>query len=89
MNIDDTKKTKKFKIGLSRAEREEMVPRRLNVFPIIDAKNDNQNAYLYVDNNGTPSKISILDIPGKTSVKTVKEIPTDMEVGEYIFLEIN
>lgn len=88
MNIDDTKKTKKFKIGLSRAEREEMVPRRLNVFPIIDAKTANQNAYLYVDNNGTPSKIPILDILNKTNIRTVDSVPTDFETGEYLFLEI-
>lgn len=62
------------------------VSKRLENTPILTVKNS-KNQYIFVDNNGVDSKISIKDINNRL-LRTVDEIPSDMEEGEYIFLKI-
>lgn len=62
------------------------VSKRLENTPILTVKNS-KNQYIFVDNNGTDSKISIRDINNRL-LRTVDEIPSDMEEGEYILLKI-
>ena len=65
----------------------QVVPRRLDTISILDGKSDRDKVYLYVDNNGKDSKISIKELNSHV-LKTVDVVPEDMQVGEYIFLKL-
>ena len=69
------------------ATKEQFVPKRLSLVKEVEAKDDRSKIYLFVDNNGRDAKISLKDINSKI-LRTVNEVPTDLQVGEYIFLEI-
>lgn len=69
------------------ATKEQFVPKRLALVKEVEAKDDRSKIYLFVDNNGQDAKISLKDINSKI-LRTVNEVPTDLQVGEYIFLEI-
>lgn len=64
-----------------------LVPKRLSVLPTLDDMANNDTAMLYVDNNGNDSKISISKLR-KRMIKQGDSIPTDLQAGEYLFLEI-
>lgn len=64
-----------------------LVPKRLSTLPNISNMADRSNAYLYVDNNGSDSKISISKMLGNL-LRKGESIPLDMQPNEYLFLEI-
>ena len=45
------------------------------------------NAYLFIDNNGQASKISMQDLLDK-KIRTVSEEPNDLQVGDYILMKL-
>lgn len=63
-----------------------LVPKRLSTLPNIDSKANRKNAYLYIDDNGNDKKISISTMLG-CLLRNGEEVPDDMQVGEYLFLE--
>lgn len=56
--------------------RAELVPRRLQDFITIDEKDITDNSYLYVDNNGTDSKIPVTSIANAIDYEKLKNIPS-------------
>jgi hypothetical protein len=63
------------------------VPKRLNSLSIISPTSDRSKAYLYLDNAGTDSKISVSGLLD-TKIRTVDKVPTDLQKKEYIFLKL-
>lgn len=63
-----------------------LVPKRLSTLPNIDSRSNRKNAYLYIDNGGNDSKISISTMLG-CLLRNGDEVPDDMQAGEYLFLE--
>lgn len=63
-----------------------LVPKNLSVFPKSTLKN--RNAKIYLDNDGTAEQSTIQDV-FNLKLRTVSEIPQDIQTGDYIFLEIN
>lgn len=66
-------------------EVEKKVPKELSVFP--QSTLSNRDAKIYLDNNGTPEQTTIQSIID-LKMQTVKEIPQDIRVGDYIYLEV-
>ena len=64
----------------------DLVPQRLNTLPNLDINSSRMNAMVYVDNNGTSSKVSIKDMFGMF-IRQGATQPSDMQAGEYLFLE--
>lgn len=64
-----------------------LVPKRLSVMPTLNPLSNRQNAYLYVDDNGDSTKVSIKDMLGYL-IRRGEDIPEDMQAGEYLLLEI-
>jgi len=64
-----------------------LVPRRLSTIPNLDTKANRKNAFLYIDNNGSDSKVSINSILN-CFLRKGDSIPEDMQPDEYLFLEI-
>lgn len=63
------------------------VPKQLSVLPQVDKNADKKLLYVYVDNNGVPSRMSVKDITN-SKIRTVQGVlPSDLQPGEYIFLE--
>lgn len=67
---------------------EKAVPKRLTILPNVDSSFNRKNIYLYADENGTSKRISMKNLLDK-KMRTVNSIPSDLQEGEYIFLEIN
>lgn len=63
---------------------DEKVPKRLNDIPTINVNSSEQ--YIYIDNKGRDGKISIKEMNSRL-LRSVKEVPNDMETNTYIFLE--
>ena len=64
-----------------------LVPKRLSTLPNLSATADRKKAYLYVDNDGNNSKIDIATALSFL-IRTSDSVPSDMQAGEYLFLEI-
>lgn len=62
------------------------VPKRLNMLQDLDVKANKDKVYLYADNNGVDSKVSINSML-KAFIRKDIEVPVDMQPGEYLFLE--
>lgn len=56
----------------------------ISILPNTAKRSD---AYLFVDNNGQASKVSMQDLLDK-KIRTVSEEPSDLQVGDYIFLKL-
>ena len=62
------------------------VPARLNAISPLNRNSSRLTAMVYVDDNGTDSKISMSEMFGLfLRIGTTK--PADMQAGEYLFLE--
>lgn len=66
--------------------RQSCVPKDLSILPEYNLSSNRKNAYIYIDNNGTPQKVSARNLLS-TIIRTSDEIPNDLQVGEYLFLE--
>lgn len=64
----------------------DLVPQRLNTLPNMDTTSSRMSVLLYVDNNGTSSKVSMKDMFGMF-IRQGATQPSDMQPGEYLFLE--
>ena len=64
-----------------------LVPKRLSTIPNLDNKANRKNAYLYIDNNGSDSKVSINSMLN-CFLRKGDSIPEDMQPDEYLFLEL-
>ena len=71
----------------SKKELSLLQPKRLNEISILPKEDDRSKAFIFVDNNGSDSKISIKDMLS-TKIRTVKELPNDLQEEDYIFLEM-
>lgn len=60
---------------------------RLNTLPDLDRSSNRLNALMYVDDDGTKSKISVSEL-GQLFIRRDDHKPSDMQSGEYLFLEI-
>lgn len=60
---------------------------RLNALPDLNRSSNRMNALIYVDDNGTKSKISVSEL-GQLYIRRDDHKPSDMQSGEYLFLEI-
>lgn len=74
---------------------EKVVPKRLNLLNELNFNSieDLTNAYIYVDKNGVDSRLNLLSIKksidtleARSKIQTSDEIPTDLRVGDYVFL---
>lgn len=63
------------------------VPKRLNDISPLQTK-DSANQYVYVDDDGKDGKISIKEMNSRL-LRTVNDVPNDMELNTYIFLNLN
>lgn len=61
-----------------------VVPKSLTILPTAIGLTTQQ--YVYIDNNGTPSKLSVKEINSKV-LRTVDIIPSDLEEGQYVLLK--
>ena len=61
-------------------------PSRLNTLPDLNKNSNRMNVLVSVDDEGTLSKISMKEMFG-LFIRQGKEIPSDMQSGEYLFLE--
>ena len=61
-------------------------PSRLSTLPDLNKQHDRMNVLVMVDDNGTPSKVSMSDMFGMF-LRTGSTVPEDMQAGEYLFLE--
>ena len=64
----------------------EVVPKKLNLLPSVKGTSNRMNLLLYVDNQGTPEKISVSNMLSKI-IRTSNQIPEDLQKGVYLFLE--
>ncbi len=67
-----------------------LIPRRLKDstdISLLPTTANRQEVYLFVDNNGEDAKITLSTLTS-TLLRTVSEEPNDLQVGEYIFLQI-
>lgn len=64
------------------------VPKRLSTLSNVNNTDDRSKMYLYVDNDGKDNKISLKQALS-TLIRTSDEIPTDLQVGEYVFLKLD
>lgn len=66
------------------------IPRRLKdnaEISLLPKTANRQEVYLYADNNGEDTKISMSTLLSSI-FRTVSEEPDDLQVGEYIFMKI-
>ena len=63
------------------------VPKQLSVLPQVGSGVDKKTLLVYVDNNGTPSRMSVYDI-NSSKIRTVQGVlPGDLQAGDYVFVE--
>lgn len=67
--------------------KEKVIPKRLSVLSNLPSNADKSKCMLYVDNNGTPSKISLESVKG-TRIILGSEKPSDMLAGDFFIKEI-
>lgn len=63
-----------------------LVPKDLSTFNSFDG--DVDNAYVYVDNNGTPAKISLIDI-SEGMFPIVEEEPKNASINQLVLVKVN
>lgn len=71
--------------------RTETVPKRLSLLQDLNlGEVDKEKCFVYVDNvvTNTSHKVALSKLGGGVNLKTVSEIPSDAQVGDYLFLEI-
>lgn len=78
--------TKTFKINEEYLQNK-YVPQELDIFSNIDTNKDRSKLSIFVDEEGTPKKVSMRAMLD-TKIRTVNEVPNDLQENEYIFLEI-
>lgn len=78
--------TKTFKIKEEYLQNK-YVPQELDIFSNIDTNKDRSKLSIFVDEEGTPKKVSMRAMLD-TKIRTVNEVPNDLQENEYIFLEI-
>ena len=66
---------------------EKSVPKRLSLLTDVDKFEKREKIYLYADENGKSKKISIRNLMD-TKIRTVTDVPIDLQHNEYIFKEI-
>lgn len=64
---------------------EEFAPKRLSLLPALNSNVDRKRVALYADYENQSYKVTMDKIG--TQIKTVTNKPSDMQVGDYIFLE--
>ena len=63
------------------------VPKQLSVLPQVSSNANRKTLLVYVDNNGTPSRMSVDDITN-SKIRTVQGVlPDDLQAGDYVFVE--
>lgn len=78
--------TKTFRINEEYLQNK-YVPQELDIFSNIDTNKDRSKLSIFVDEEGTPKKVSMRAMLD-TKIRTVNEVPNDLQENEYIFLEI-
>lgn len=78
--------TKTFKIKEEYLQNK-YVPQELDIFSNIDTNKDRSKLSIFVDEEGTPKKVSMRAMLD-TKIRTVNEVPNDLQENEYIYLEI-
>lgn len=66
---------------------ENYVPKQLSILPKVDDSHNRSSILIYANDNGESCYISMRDMLSK-QIRTSLEIPSDMQPGEYLFLEI-
>ena len=65
---------------------ENYVPKQLSILPKVDDSHNRSSILIYANDNGKSCYISMKDMLSK-QIRTSSEIPSDMQPGEYLFLE--
>ena len=60
---------------------------RLSVLPEVSSNANLYRVYLYAEDNGPPSKISVRNMLD-SKIRTVDRVPANLQSNEYIFMEI-
>lgn len=61
--------------------------KRLSVLSELPSTAENKDVYLYADYKDESYRISLNNISGGANVRTVTEVPDDIRVNDYIFIE--
>lgn len=65
---------------------ENYVPKQLSILPKVDDSHNRSSILIYANDNGESCYISMRDMLSK-QIRTSSAIPSDMQPGEYLFLE--
>ena len=65
---------------------ENYVPKQLSILPKVDDSHNRSSILIYANDNGKSCYISMRDMLSK-QIRTSSSIPSDMQTGEYLFLE--
>lgn len=65
---------------------ENYVPKKLSILPRVDDSHNRSSILIYANDNGESCYISMKDMLSK-QIRTSSSIPSDMQSGEYLFLE--
>ena len=65
---------------------ENYVPKQLSILPKVDDSHNRSSILIYANDNGESCYISMKDMLSK-QIRTSSAIPSDMQPGEYLFLE--
>lgn len=65
---------------------ENYVPKQLSILPKVDDSHNRSSILIYANDNGKSCYISMRDMLSK-QIRTSSAIPSDMQPGEYLFLE--
>lgn len=65
---------------------ENYVPKQLSILPKVDDSHNRSSILIYANDNGESCYISMKDMLSK-QIRTSSGIPSDMQPGEYLFLE--
>ena len=65
---------------------ENYVPKQLSILPKVDDSHNRSSILIYANDNGESCYISMRDMLSK-QIRTSSSIPSDMQTGEYLFLE--
>ena len=65
---------------------ENYVPKQLSILPKVDDSHNRSSILIYANDNGKSCYISMKDMLSK-QIRTSSSIPSDMQTGEYLFLE--
>ena len=93
LNVDFTNETtisrehdKLLHLDYEEAGHTGFMPSRLSLLNNIDPSTTNNNINLLASVDDEPSKLNVDDLR-KRIIRTSNEVPTDLQVGQYLFLE--